>query len=491
MAMIRATGRKSSISTLPTKQLKLHAKQEEARQFLARPATHSLIYGGSRGGKTFLICRQIAVRAIKAPGSRHGLFRQKFNAARTSLWLDTLPNVMKLAFPGVRYKPHEQDGYLELWNGAEIWIGGLDDKDRVDKVLGREFATIFLNEASQVAYSSVLVARTRLAQSVTCEDGSPLALRMYYDLNPCGDKHWTAREFVEHKSPETGKPLSIPGDYQYMTMSPEDNRENLPKGYVDSLAAMPEKQRKRFYDGVYVPEIEGALWTIELLEQLRVTEDDVPPMRRVTINVDPSGASGPEDVRSDEIGITATGCGDDGHGYLLADYSGRFSPEQWASRVIDVYQAHGADAIVAEKNYGGDMVRAVIESQAEKRHIRGVRVILVTATRGKHIRAEPVSALYDAKLVHHVGNFPALEDQLTGFSTAGYMGMKSPDRADSAIWGFSELMVEMPDTTNKGLLDFAKKQIEDRRAAAASPAPAARASESVTRDRVRAMMGIH
>lgn len=444
--------RRSSTSTVPTKTLKLHAKQEQARVFLAGAPTHNLIYGGSRAGKTFLICRQIAVRAIKAPGSRHIILRQRYNAARMSIWLDTLPAVMRLAFPQVNYKRHEQDGYIQLWNGSEIWIGGLDDKERVDKVLGREFATMFFNECSQIARSSVLVARTRLAQNV-----AGLRLKAYYDLNPCGDKHWTYREFVEHKSPETGQALNDPSDYQHMVINPRDNVENLPAGYVASLEALPEKQRRRFFDGQYITEIDGALWTMDGLDALRVDPKELPVMKRILVAIDPSGARGKDDVRSDEIGLIAVGLGLDEHGYVLEDASGRFSPEEWASRALHLHQKHGADAIVCERNFGGDMVRSVVESQAQKRGVRGVRLIMVTASRGKAVRAEPVSALYDRGLVHHVGRFPELEDQLTGFSTSGYHGSKSPDRADSCIWGLTELMVTQDNMPNLGLFEAAKE----------------------------------
>lgn len=364
--MAAKKARKSSISTQPTLPLKLHARQEEARQFLAGGPIHNEIFGGSRSGKTFLFIRQMCIRAIKASGSRHGAFRHKFNAARTSIWLDTLPAVLSKCFPQVDYTPHEQDGYLEFWNGSELWVGGLDDKTRVDKVLGREFATMFFNEASQIPYSSILVARTRLAQRVLVDaTGLPLALKAFYDLNPTGKSHWSYQEFVLKKDFTSKKPLPDPDNYQYMTMSPSDNRDNLPPEYIAMLQSLPEKQRARFYEGKYVDEIEGALWTIEKLEQLRVTPEDMPEMRRIVVAVDPSGASGPDDYRSDEIGITVTGVGTDGHGYLIADYSGRFAPEQWAARALWAYEHHQADAIIAERNFGGDMVRAVIEFRPE------------------------------------------------------------------------------------------------------------------------------
>jgi len=153
--------------------------------------------------------------------------------------------------------------------------------------------------------------------------------------------------------------------------------------------------------------------------------------------VDPSGASGPEDYRSDEIGIIAAGRGVDDHAYVKADNSLRASPEVWGRIAVDTYNEHEADLIVAERNFGGEMVAAVI--RAVDPH---VPVKLVTASRGKVVRAEPVAALYEKDKIHHVGRFPRFEDQLTNFTTAGYVGDKSPDRADAGVWGLTELMLK-------------------------------------------------
>ena len=157
----------------------LTAKQKEVRATFTSAAKYLLVYGGSRSGKTFFICYSILVRAIKAPGSRHVIFRRHGVAVKQSIGKDTLPKVVSLAFPDMPMKWHEQDGYFSLGNGSEIWLAGLDDKDRVDKVLGREFATLYFNEASEIPLSSYMVATTRLAQQVYQTDGRKLALKCY------------------------------------------------------------------------------------------------------------------------------------------------------------------------------------------------------------------------------------------------------------------------------------------------------------------------
>lgn len=415
-----------------------------AAETLACNARFICLFGGARSGKTFLIIRAIIMRALKAPGSRHLIARFRQNAVWTSIAGDansTLFAVAERCFDGLSLGQHRQDGYFDLPNGSTIWLGGLDDKERVDKILGREYSTVYLNEASEIPYSSVLIALTRLA-----EVRAEIRQRAYIDLNPIGKGHWTNRMFNEHCDPISRLPYSDHGIYASARLNPQDNIHNLDPAFITYLNSLPEKQRKRFLEGEYVDEVEGALWSYEMIDKCRVAGDsELPDMQRVVIGVDPSGASGPEDERSDEIGIVAAGLGTDGRGYILADYSGRFSPEAWASRVLYAWQTHKADLVIAEKNFGGAMVESIIQSQANARGILGVKIELTVASRGKAVRAEPISALYAADKVRHVGRFPDMEEQLLMFSAAGYLGERSPDRADAMIWALSNLLVEDQD----------------------------------------------
>lgn len=426
-----------SSSTGTTRPYKLNPRQRHALALMAGPQRHTLIFGGSRSGKTFLFTRAMVVRGLRFPGTRHAFLRFRANAVMRAIYLDTLPKVMKLCFPSVNLTPHKQEGYVTLPNESELWFGGLDDDEAVEKILGNEYLTIYLNECSQIPYSSVLITRTRLAQT---HPGAQQ--RAYYDLNPTGTGHWTHREFIEGRSPETGKPLRNADDYRHTFINPEDNRENLDRAYLDELDNLPEKQRRRFKEGRYVNEVDGALWTLQGLEAIRVDPDDVPLMQRVVVAVDPSGAQGPEDKRSDEIGIVAAGLGQDGRGYVLADGTERLSPERWGRRAIELAVTHKADCIVGEANYGGDMVRAVIQAQANRHEVFAFK--MVTATRGKAVRAEPISGLYGQDRVRHVGRFPGLEEEMSHFSSSGYTGAKSPNRADALVWALTELMLGTP-----------------------------------------------
>ena len=409
----------------------LTRRQIEANRVLASPARHIFLRGGSRSGKTFLIMRAIAIRSFKAK-STHAVLRFRFNHLKDSIINDTFPKMMELCYPHVPYNANKTDWYHEFENGSKILYGGLDEKERTEKILGQEHSSIFLNEVSQITYDSRNKAVTRLAQN------SGLSLKAYYDANPPSAAHWTYRMFMKKSEPKSGLPFHNPDNYATMQMNPIHNLANLPPGYIDELQNLPERERKRFLAGEFLSELPGALWGFDVLERNRIAPDKVPHLTRIVIAVDPSGCYGEEDKRSDEVGIVACGLGIDKRGYILEDASGYYSPEGWASKVLELYDLYHADRIIAEKNFGGAMVEHTIRTARRNASIR-----VVTASRGKVQRAEPVSALYEKNNVKHVGYFPEMEDQMLSFTTHGYEGSGSPDRADAAVWGLSELMVKL------------------------------------------------
>lgn len=404
----------------------LTTRQQEANRLLGSPATNIMLRGGSRSGKTFLITRAICIRAMKAEGTRHAIFRFRFNHAKASIWNETLPKVMKLCFPDVPLSTNETDLIATFPNDSQIILGGLDDKARVEKVLGQEYATIYANEASQIPWSSIETSQSRLAQS------SPLALKYYYDCNPPSKLHWSYQLFRAGLKPGTKEALANPADYAEMLVNPSDNRANLPAKYFEILAGMSSAQRHRFEAGEWASEVNGALWSVEGVDKNRVSV--APEMQRIVVAVDPSGTKG--DGQGDDIGIVVVGKGVDGRAYLLADRTCHLSPDGWGRQAVKAYNDFGADRIVAEKNYGGAMVEAVI-----KMTDKTVSYKSVNATRGKVVRAEPIAALYEQDRVSHVGSFPDLEDQMFSFTPSGYVGEGSPDRADALVWALTELML--------------------------------------------------
>lgn len=286
---------------------------------------------------------------------------------------------------------------------------------------------------------------TRLAQNTA------LRLKAYYDCNPPGMAHWTYRLFVEKKDPDRRTTLAKPGNYAALVVNPKDNEANLPASYLEELQGMSEAMRRRFWLGQFADVSESALWTLELLDQQRIVNGAVPEMVRIVVAVDPSGVAGEEDKRSDEVGIVVCGLGKDGRGYVLEDISGRMAPALWGDAVVSAFDRHDADCVVAESNFGGAMVQEIIRSAASKRVGSAVPYKEVHASRGKIVRAEPIAALFDQQKVSLVGIFPDLEDQLCAMTTAGYVGSRSPDRADAMIWGLAALFPGMT-KRNDGIL---------------------------------------
>jgi phage terminase large subunit-like protein len=418
--------------------VKLTARQLQAQEVLAGDATHEMLFGGSRSGKTFLLMRNVVMRAMKAPKSRHAVLRFRFNAIKASVVMDTFPKVMDLAFKGVKYTLSKTDWYAEFENGSQIWFAGLDDKERTEKILGMEFVTIYLNEASQIPQGSRDIAVTRLAQQVMQviegKPSTPLKPRMYYDCNPPSKSHWTYKLFVEKVDPETRKPISHPEDYAYFQINPQDNAANISAGYLETLNSLSARLQKRFLKGEFADATPNALFTDEVIDKWRVTSGELPDMVRVVVAVDPSGADDADNADNDAIGIIVAGIGTDGNAYLLEDCTVKAGPATWARVATSAYDRHQADVVVGETNYGGAMVRHTIQTARARTPFK-----MVTASRGKAVRAEPFSSLYEAGKIRHAGEFPELEDELTAFSTSGYLGGLSPNRADAWIWALTEL----------------------------------------------------
>lgn len=435
---------------MPT--FELTPRQVEANRVLAGAATHAMLFGGSRSGKTFLILRAIAIRALKASKSRHAVLRYRFNAVKTSICYDTWPKMLELCFPGLRADINKSDWFAEFPNGSQVWFGGLDDKERSEKILGQEHATIFLNECSQIPWSSRGIAVTRLAQRVMVDAKgaaqTALPLRMWYDENPPDRGHWTYRLFVQGVDPETKEPIERPSDYAHFQINPRDNAANLPGGYISTLEGLSARLRRRFLDGEFRDANPNALFSQEHLDKWRVLDRALPDLQRIVVAVDPSGSGDADNADNDAIGIVVAGLGTDGNGYLLEDLTVKAGPATWGRIATTAYDRHKADVIVAEQNYGGAMVQQVIQTARPRTPYKPV-----TASRGKVVRAEPISSLVEEGKVRLVGNFPELEDELSGFTTNGYVGEGSPNRADAFVWAFAELF--------PGLVRAAPKQQQE------------------------------
>ena len=399
--------------------------QKQATKLLASGAKHVLFYGGSRSGKTFLFVYTIIIRALKAPNTRHAIFRLHFNHAKQSIFNETIPNVLRLCFPNLPVTYNQVDCTVTFHNGSSIVVGGLDDKERTEKILGLEFSTIYLNEASQIPFSSFQLAQTRLAEK------SSLHNKFYIDCNPPTKSHWIYKFFIKKIDPVSNLPHKQPDNYVNMRLNPEGNRQNLSDDYIeDVLNNLSERQRRRFKDGEFLDDNPYALFKHENIDAQRIPDARGLRYERVVVGVDPAVTSADS---SDDTGIVVVGIRDS-HYYVIADYTCNASPLIWAGEVVKAYHVHQADRVIGEVNNGGDLIETTLRTVDPS-----ISFKKVTATRGKAIRAEPIAALYEQGKVHHVGALTDLEDQMCEW-VPNDPKASSPDRMDALVWAITELM---------------------------------------------------
>jgi len=214
----------------------------------------------------------------------------------------------------------------------------------------------------------------------------------------------------------------------------QDNRANLAASFLDRIEKRYAGTRlgRQELDAEILGDLPGALWSMASLDAYRLR--DRPQCSRIVVSVDPAVTN---TEASDEHGIIVAGI-EGQRGVVLEDASMGGSPAEWARRAVSLYRSYQADGIVVEVNQGGDMVAHTIRTVDPSANIIEVR-----ASRGKHVRAEPIAALYEQGKIAHVGAFPQLEGQMTQMTTDGFQGDGSPDRVDALVWAFSELFPDM------------------------------------------------
>lgn len=211
----------------------------------------------------------------------------------------------------------------------------------------------------------------------------------------------------------------------------DDNKDNLP----DALRANLERYRgtrlgRQELDGELLEDVVGALWQPVMFDAEGFRLEVAPALKRIVVAIDPGGSGKDQD----ETGLIVAGLGFDNRGYVLADITAHHTPNGWASAAVDAYQRWRADRIIAERNHGGDMVENTITTLYP-----GTPITTVWASRGKYTRAEPISALYEQNLISHVGSFPELEAELTGWDPSSE---RSPNRLDALVWAFTDLKLD-------------------------------------------------
>lgn len=309
-----------------------------------------------------------------------------------------------------KYEPSKRQ--ITWPNGA---IAQLVSAERFDKLRGRQFDAVWVDE----------LAKFRYAQ----ETWDQLALSLRLGDHPKMIVTTTPRPTALIKR------LSTPNTWSVITRgSSYANKDNLAPGFIEHIqeSCKNEKLLRQEIEGEIVDDVAGALWQREILDHQRITADQLPEMQRVVVAVDPSVAHHDE---GDETGIVVAGLGVDHKGYVLADFSGRYGTPGWAEQVLNAYTAFKADCIIAEENQGGALVEQVLRTIDPDVFYQKVH-----AARGKLARAEPVAALYARGRIHHVGtDLHHLERQLCTYVPG--VSAQSPDRLDALVWAISALML--------------------------------------------------
>jgi phage terminase large subunit-like protein len=215
-------------------------------------------------------------------------------------------------------------------------------------------------------------------------------------------------------------------------VSTRANLDNLAPTFAENIMKKYEGTRlgRQELDGELLEDVEGALWNADIIRRSPIIDWTL--MERIIVSIDPAGTA---NSRSDETGIVVVGkIGDSA--YVIDDKSGKYSPDGWASQAITLYEKYEADAIIAEKNYGGEMVEANIRNALKSRQMTA-RILITTSTRSKSLRAEPVVGLYEQKRAWHIGSFTNLEDEMLTWVPNE---SKSPNRIDALVFAVTELI---------------------------------------------------
>jgi phage terminase large subunit-like protein len=367
------------------------------------------IVAGRGFGKTRTGAEWVSQRARETPGARIALVAGSLDEA-ARVMIEGESGLLAVARTGERPVWQPSRGLLTFDGGAQAFV------------YSAEKPAMLRGPQHHFAWCDELA---KWGRAKPCWDNLMLGLRLQADGSghPRAIVTTTPRPTPLLKAIMAGERCAVTrGRTADNPFSAEDFREAVNALYGGTRLGRQE------LEGEMVDEAEGALWTRETIEAARAQA--VPKLTRVVVGVDPPAGPG------GTCGIVACGLGADGAAYVLGDHSvAGLRPEGWARRVASAAEAWEANRIVAEKNQGGDMVESVLRAVEA-----GLPVKLVSATRGKAARAEPIALRFETGKARLAGHFPALEDELAGLTCAGFEGPGgSPDRADAMVWAMSEL----------------------------------------------------
>ena len=393
---------------------KPHGKQIE---FLRSTAKRKVIRAGRRGGKTY----GASIYAVeKFLEGKRVLYATPTQEQVDRFWYLVCESLREPIEQGIFYKNEtkhliELPGTEQRIRAKTAWNADTLRGDFADELILDEFQ--LMNEDTWGVVGAPMLMDNN-GNAIFIYTPPSLQSRSVTKAN---DPQHAAKLFKKADTDTTGR-------WQAFHFSTYDN-PYIDKTVIDDLANdMSSIAYRMEIMAEDIDEAPGALWRRANIEKYRV--DKSPQLKRIVVAIDPSGS---DKTTSDEAGIIVAGIDGAGDGYILEDLSGIYSPNAWAHRAISAYYEWDADRIVAEKNYGGDMVATVIRNMSPEVSYKDV-----TASRGKYLRAEPIAAFYERGKVHHVGRYNKLEDEMCLWLP----GDKSPNRMDALVWALTDLMAQ-------------------------------------------------
>lgn len=409
--------------------------EEVTLQIRTAPVFHPLLaprrykgaFGGRGSGKSHFFAEMIVEWCVERRGSRIVCVREVQKSLRESVKLLVDDKIQKMGVGHMFRSLHDR---IETPGGGIILFQGMQDHTAESIKSLEGFDVAYVEEAHTMTKHSLEILRPTIRKEYP--DGT--WSEIWFSWNPRSAKDPVDKFF---RGPDL-HPHAVVVNSNY------SENPFFPRVLEEERLYAEKHERDRYghiWLGAYEPTAIGAIWSRAILHEGRVQE--APEMGRIVVAVDPAVSS---NVDSDEHGIIVAGIGSDGRGYVLDDVSTRGGPQKWAERAVASYDRWEADAIVVEINMGGDMVAHTLRTVRPN-----LRIVEERVWRGKHLRAEPIAALYTQGKVSHVGAFPELEDQMCLMTAGGYEGDDSPDRVDALVYTLANLFPKLiKKTDSKG-----------------------------------------
>jgi hypothetical protein len=402
-------------------EINLKDPHEKQRNFIYSAAKRKVCRAGRRSGKTTGVSIYAVMKLLEG---RRILYATPTQEQITRFWWE-VTTAMKPALEANLYRKNETEKYIVPVHGKSearikaktAWNANTLRGDYADLLILDEYQQMDPEVWSLVGAPMLLDNDGDVVFIYTSDQRSPHATQLYRK----------AEKMMKESLARGEQPR-----WEVFHFTSEDNphiSEVALKEITQDMDALAYRLEILAED---LDDDPRALWTREMIKKTRTLYH--PELQRIVVGVDPQGGM------EGETGIVVAGVAeveDVLHGYCLRDASINGMPETWASQAVAMYHEYEADALIAERNFGGDMVEATINSVDQR-----VPVKLVTASRGKMARAEPISTLMKKERIHHVGEFPKLEDEMCTYYQTKAKNQPSPNRYDAYVWSFTELMLE-------------------------------------------------